>query len=483
MISGLWNGVTGLNTFERALETQSNNVTNSNTIAHKSDEISFEDLMYQNRYGKGVTVQGVEKNFKQGGINITDNTLDVAIEGQGFFVVHDQVNDERFYTRAGNFRMGTDGTLETLDSHKVLGSATTFSNIVSSDDNQQFNSTYTEFIATAPINAATFTQTINAKATNYRQTAADSGTSGQDFLSSSSKISNIELLITNYNEKIDLYSANPVEPGTASTSQVSQISFADFDHQLYSGRYAEIYIDGNSIRQNFDTDPQTTMNLFADKISSVAGIDASVDTNGLLTISSIVPGEDNRITGASINDRGYGIDEVTSPEIGSGYAMVSSARTALKDALENAGAKLLDMTNTIRQADSNLTGIGTMQLKLDALNISENVFGELSIEDGAIFAKDENNKFLIGRLETINFPNPESLEPQGSTLYSIGKETGDPQNADNINKIIGGAIELSNTSFSEDLIDLMLYQRAFEASSKSISTSDEFLRTAIELKK
>ncbi len=84
MISGLWNGVTGLNTFERALTTQSNNVTNSNTIGHKSDQISFQDLMYQSRYGKGVTVQSVEKNFDQGGIKITDNTLDAAIEGDGF---------------------------------------------------------------------------------------------------------------------------------------------------------------------------------------------------------------------------------------------------------------------------------------------------------------------------------------------------------------------------------------------------------------
>ncbi len=63
MISGLWNGVTGLNTFERALTTQSNNVTNSNTIGHKSDQISFQDLMYQSRYGKGVTVQSVEKKL------------------------------------------------------------------------------------------------------------------------------------------------------------------------------------------------------------------------------------------------------------------------------------------------------------------------------------------------------------------------------------------------------------------------------------
>ena len=112
MISGLWNGISGLNTFEKALSVQSNNVSNSNTIAHKSDVISFEDMMYQSRYGKGVSVQSVEKNFEQGSIKITNNSLDVAIEGDGFFVVSDPGNpDNNYYTRAGNFKIGTDGSV------------------------------------------------------------------------------------------------------------------------------------------------------------------------------------------------------------------------------------------------------------------------------------------------------------------------------------------------------------------------------------
>lgn len=483
MISGLWNGITGLNSFEKALDTQSNNVTNTSTIGHKADRISFEDLMYQSRSGSGVTVQSIEKNFNQGSIHSTNSKLDVAIDGKGFFVVYDQIDDKTFYTRAGNFRVGTDGTLETVDSKKVFGSPTTFTNITSSDANQQFNSTYTEFIATEPISASTFNQTINAKSTDYKQSAVDSGVSGQGFKTRASKIADIQLLITNYKEKLDLYAANPIEPGAASVHQETEVHFSDFNTQLFDGRHIQITIDGNTIRQEFDTSAQNTMNLFSDKISQIPGLTSSVDANGNLNIKSLIPGKDNRIIAPSINDRGYGVDEVASPSVGDGYAMVASARDALKSALENADAKFLEMTNTIRQKDANLTGIGPLQLKLDALNISENVFGELSIEDGLIFAKDENNKFLIGKLETINFINPESLEPQGDNLYSIGKDTGAALNAEKINKLVGGSVELSNASLSDELVNLMVYQRAFEASSKSVTTSDEFLRTAIELKK
>ncbi len=481
MISGLWNGVTGLNTFERALNTQSNNVTNSNTIAHKKDDVSFEDLMYQSRYGNGVKIQNVEKNFEQGNLKVTNNTLDVAIDGQGFFIVNDVKTGETLYTRAGNFKMGTDGTLQTAYGDKIYGSPTTFSSIVSTDGTQTYNNNYTEFIATEPINGVGFSRTINAKATDYTLTAVDTGISGQGFKSSSALLNDIRELSAEYNVQLDLYSANPVD-GTASTSQVTQVSFSDFSTELTSG-YIEIYINNDSIKQPFETDAQTTMNLFADKISNVAGMSATVDNTGLLTISSLIPGRDNRITGAAINSNGYGINEIVSPVSGTGYAAVNSVRDALRDAIVTAGGEFLEVTNTINDAGPTLAGIGELQLKLDDLNISENVFGLLSIEDGLIYAKDQDNKFLIGKLETVTFQNPESLEPKGETLYTIGKDTGNPYNADNLNTLTGGSIELSNTNFSESLVDLMVYQRAFEASSKSVTTSDEFLRTAIEMKK
>jgi flagellar hook protein FlgE len=84
MIGALWNGITGLNTFEKAINVESNNATNVNTVGYKEDVITFEDMMYQNRYGKGVNVETVSKAMnQQGGIKLTNNTYDVAIEGRG----------------------------------------------------------------------------------------------------------------------------------------------------------------------------------------------------------------------------------------------------------------------------------------------------------------------------------------------------------------------------------------------------------------
>ena len=484
MISGLWNGISGLDTFEKALSSQSNNVTNSNTIGHKSDRISFADMMYQSGYGKGVAVQSIQKDFSQGGLKITNNDLDIAIEGKGFFIVNDPLTGEEFYTRAGNFKVGADGTLQTVDNKTVYGSSTVLSNIVSSDGTTEFNSNYNVSITSKQISATDYVESINAKATDFTQTAQDSGVSGSGFKDRSSKISDIRAMITNYNEKLELFVSNPNAASTAPVSQQTQISFNAFLSDLQNdGDFVEVNINGETIREYFDTDTQTTMNLFADKISSVTGLTASVDSTGLVTIDSLIPGKDYNIKEAAINDSAPLITETVSPLSGSGRAMVDGARDALKTALEAADAKLLEMTHTIGNSNAALTGIGELQLRLDNLNISENVFGNLSVEDGVIYAKDGDNKFLVGKLETAYFTNPGGLNPQGNNLYSATNETGDRLNASNVNNLVGGSIELSNTDLGEGLVDMMVYQRAFEASSKSITTSDEFLKTAIQLKK
>lgn len=493
MISGLWNGITGLNSFEKALETQSNNVSNSNTIGYKSDEISFEDLMYQSRYGKGVAIQGVEKQFTQGSIKVTGNNLDVAIDGDGFFMVQEPrtksdgtIEIETFYTRAGNFTMGSDGTLQTSDGRRVIGSPTTVSRVVSSDNNQQFNSNYTSFIASKAVASSEFYQTINAKSTDYTKTAEDSGISGQGFKTANSKTADISALITDYNEKLDLYASDLTATSVASTSEVSQIDFSDFAAKLQNDNdYIDMYVNDTRVRQYFKDDAQTTMNEFADKISKVVGVTGTVDSNGLLSVTSLIPGKDIRVYSPTINDDSYLVNETTPAVLGSGIGMINSSRDALKTAIEAAGAQFLELTNSVTNTDSNteLNGLTTLQLKLDSLDISQNVFGKISVDDGLVYAKDGDNNFLIGKIETVNFFNPESLLAQGDNLYSVSKDTSEARNANNINKVVGGAVELSNSSFSDSLVNLMLYQRAFEASSKSVTTSDEFLRTAIELKK
>lgn len=125
--------LSGLTASSAALSTAANNLANLNTTGYKDQQIQFADLFYQNlgqdgagdpiQQGAGVRVEAEPSNFTQGDVTATGTDTDVAINGNGFFVV--QQNGVQTYTRAGNFQVGTDNLLETAEGEQVLGYAAT----------------------------------------------------------------------------------------------------------------------------------------------------------------------------------------------------------------------------------------------------------------------------------------------------------------------------------------------------------------------
>ncbi|RXJ87919.1 flagellar hook-basal body complex protein [Arcobacter sp. CECT 8985] len=485
MISGMWNGISGLNAFQKALGVESNNIANVNTIGHKSDTISFQDLMYQKGYGKGTNIQSVEKDFTQGNLKLTGNTFDVAISGKGMFLVKDLNTNDIYYTRAGNFKMGSDGTLQTTDGLKVQGIQSQASTIFATDPvDTKFTSNFSKFLGSDTITTGDLVQTINARSTNFNQTATDSGVSGQGYKTATSKISDIQALIANYKASLGLYSSNPTAQPAQATSAVSQVQFGSLQNELKDENdLLKITVNNITIKQKFDTDVQITMNKFADKISQVQGVTASVNDTGLLTVTSLIPGKEMKLTNAAVNNDAPSITKVTEASQGAGIGIVNSARDALKTAIESAGGKFIEITTNLDLSNQAALNTTDLQLKLDNLNLSDNGLGDLEIENGKIFVKDGDNKFIIGTISTAYFDDELSLNPEGDNLYSQTKNSGEPKDASRYNSLEGKMLELSNSSLSSDLTNLLVFQRAFEANSKSVTTSDEFLRTAIELKK
>jgi flagellar hook protein FlgE len=121
--------ITGLQADSTALDTIGNNLANLNTTAYKGQTTSFEDLFYQQvgssgasdpiQVGVGTKVSGTQTSFAQGSIETTSNSTDMALAGNGFFVV--EQNGVQSLTRAGNFQLDTNGNLTTLDGASVMG--------------------------------------------------------------------------------------------------------------------------------------------------------------------------------------------------------------------------------------------------------------------------------------------------------------------------------------------------------------------------
>jgi flagellar hook-basal body protein len=121
--------LSGLDANSAALATTANNLANLNTVGYKDQQMQFADLFYQNlgtdgagdpiQQGAGVQVSSQTTDFTQGDVSATGIDTDVAINGNGFFVVEE--NGVQSYTRAGNFEIGTNNLLETAGGQTVMG--------------------------------------------------------------------------------------------------------------------------------------------------------------------------------------------------------------------------------------------------------------------------------------------------------------------------------------------------------------------------
>ncbi|HSO17825.1 MAG TPA: flagellar basal-body rod protein FlgG [Desulfosarcina sp.] len=132
MIRSLWSAATGMQAQTLNIDVISNNLANVGTSGFKKSRADFQDLLYQTlrspgvsssadtqvptgiQVGHGVRPAATQKMFTQGEFNHTQNQLDMAIEGQGFFQVI-QPNGETGYTRAGTFKLDSEGRVVTSD--------------------------------------------------------------------------------------------------------------------------------------------------------------------------------------------------------------------------------------------------------------------------------------------------------------------------------------------------------------------------------
>jgi flagellar hook protein FlgE len=120
-------GLSGLNAASRGLDVIGHNIANANTTGMKASRAEFSDLYAGNLAssgsatpGTGVAVSAISQQFTQGNITATGNSLDVAINGSGFFNVV-LPNGDQAYTRAGNFKMDKDGYIVTNEGARLQG--------------------------------------------------------------------------------------------------------------------------------------------------------------------------------------------------------------------------------------------------------------------------------------------------------------------------------------------------------------------------
>ncbi len=271
MIGALWTGVSGLASQQSALDNESNNIANVNTVGYKASRISFADQFYQDKIGKGSKVLDAEKLFTVATTKSTGVPYDMALKGDGFFIVADKRQGgsaQDTYTRAGNFRMGDNGTLQDSAGNEVQGWV--MSNIDPDRDvfstnpsTSVFTKEYKNVLASKIIKHASSVESIALKATDYENTAkADSIIfSGAGKKSIKAKTADVEEAQKSYNYWLDKLKNEPDGPSSSASAQVSEINFkSSKTDSVIRNKNDQIYvvINGERISQEFVV---TTANL------------------------------------------------------------------------------------------------------------------------------------------------------------------------------------------------------------------------------
>ncbi len=127
--SALYSGVSGLNTNSQAMSVIGNNLANTNTLGFKGARTVFADLLSgringsggSSQVGRGVGMSKVDNIFSQGTFESTESGLDVAIEGEGFFLLKEPGDETVYYSRAGAFRFDDGGFLVNPEGLRVQG--------------------------------------------------------------------------------------------------------------------------------------------------------------------------------------------------------------------------------------------------------------------------------------------------------------------------------------------------------------------------
>ncbi len=171
--SAMFSGVSGLNTNSQAMSVIGNNLANTNTLGFKGARSVFSDLLSSSVFGsggisqvgRGVGLSTIDNIFSQGTFETTNSDTDVAIEGDGFFVLSELGNSTTLYSRAGAFRFDEEGYLTNPEGLVVQGKQFDANGDLIPGDPSDIQVQNIGLIEANPSNALTYTTNLDASST------------------------------------------------------------------------------------------------------------------------------------------------------------------------------------------------------------------------------------------------------------------------------------------------------------------------------
>ena len=505
--------LSGLNASSEDIRVISNDLANMNTTAYKSTRANFNDLFYQQvgtsgagnpeTVGQGVTIGSINTQFTQGSIQSDGISTDLAIQGQGFFVVNKNGTQE--YTRAGNFTIGSNGGLVTSDGGQVMGypavngvvgtnqaigplsiptglsippKATSQFQValsLDSDDSTTVNAasqqTGTGIIPTTTLTTGgtvDFTDGTNA----FSHTTA-AGDTLNTLVTAINTNPNFSASISGNSVVI---SANSGQAVTVTTNTLSDAA---------TGTESETFAaSGTAVSAGTFSTPVTVFDALGASHVLTANFTKTAPNTWGYAIT--IPAADLGQTGSPVTIKSgtlvfNGNGQLTSPSNN-----VSIPISGLAD-----GASNLNLTWALMNANGG--GLLTQVSGLSATSSTQqdgyasgslqtfNVAGDGTIQ--GIF--DNGQTMALGQIALATFNNPNGLMLNGSNNYLASISSGQPNigapNTGGFGTVNGGALEQSNVDISTEFAALILAQRGYQASAQAVTTMNQVSQETISM--
>jgi flagellar hook protein FlgE len=449
--------LSGLNAATADLNVKSNNIANVNTTGFKESRAEFGDVFAVSAFGttsrtaigNGTVLQNVAQQFSQGNLEFTDNALDLAISGEGFFALAPDIDSgEVIYTRAGEFGVDRDGY--------IVSNEGWFLRAFPVDSNGQISAT--SMNATGPIQlppsvGAPEATTALSLATNLPSTSPgiiDSGTGGTlaidpadpatySFSTSATIYDSLgnEHIITTYYQHID----------AAADDGAGAIGDNQWNMQAY--------IDGGDIDAS-TADAGTPVALLANPAR------LSFNPDGSLLSADADP------TTAAVDPIQFLFTEAAGTYEWASGAGDQTVTLSLAGSTQNSGSFNVGALTVNGFPTGRLTGVDVS-------------------EDGLLRATYSNGQAVpIGKIAMGDFANPQALNKIGSTAWKETTDSGPVIAGEaatgSFGQIQAGALETSNVDLTKELVGLITAQRNFQANSKAIETNNAITQTIINLR-
>jgi len=451
---GFQQGLSGLNVSSKNLEVIGNNIANSNTYGAKTARAEFADMYAaalngsgSNNIGIGAMVGAVAQQFTQGNITTTENPMDLAVNGNGFFQVQDDRN-QTYYTRNGQFKIDRDGYIVNNSGHSLLG----------------------------------FQADSTGTITNTSEMVPLKLTTGGISPQQSSKVNlemNLKSTASTLSTAINFSDASTYSYTTSQTvyDVKGQPVGLSYYYQKTGDDSWDMYItaNGTSIQTDGSGNPM--------KVATI-NFPATGGTATDLTNGSPVEGDPGTITTYDASGTATGTTSTgsfTLPDIPS--VTVSSTSTSATPATT-------EIISGITMDFSNSTEYGS---NFSVTNMSQDGYapGDLSSitvdSSGVVLARYSNGQSKpAGQIVMASFRNPQGLQPIGNnewqaTYASNAAVTGTPGTG-NLGLLQSGALEESNVDLTGELVNMMVAQRMYQANAQTIKTEDQVMQTLVNIR-